>query len=127
DRGVAAERHDAAARTAEVAEQELQQRAAADDLYAVGVLGPGDRVGERAGPVSTRVRQERLGHLDDLLLRRAADPLHHLRRVAAVVPLEELEHAVWVLQRGVLVGGARPERAHEVVERRAGAPGDEVL
>ena len=46
NRGVAAERHDTGARAADVAEQKLQQRAGADDLNAIGVLRPRDRVGE---------------------------------------------------------------------------------
>src|SRR6266516_4318716 len=44
---VATQRHDAGAGPADVAEQQLQQRRAADDLGPVRVLGPGDRVGER--------------------------------------------------------------------------------
>jgi formate dehydrogenase major subunit len=52
DRRVAAQGQDAAARPPDVAEQELQDRAAADDLGAGGVLRPGHRVGERRRPVA---------------------------------------------------------------------------
>ena len=68
DRGVAAQRHDAAARPADVAEQKLQQRAGADDLDAVGVLRPGDGVGERRRPVRAGVGQDRLGDLEKRFL-----------------------------------------------------------
>src|SRR3989442_1041997 len=43
---------------ADVAEQQLEQRAAADHLHGVGVLGPGHRVGERAGAVAARVLEQ---------------------------------------------------------------------
>src|SRR5436309_1894185 len=46
NRSVAAKRHNAGTRPADVAQQKLQQRAGADDLDAVGVLRPGDGVGE---------------------------------------------------------------------------------
>src|SRR5918999_6033094 len=46
DGRVPAQRHDAAARTADVPQEELEQRAAADHLHAVGVLRPRDRVRE---------------------------------------------------------------------------------
>jgi len=45
---VAAQGHDPGARASDVAEQQLEQRGAADDLRAVRVLRPGHRVGERA-------------------------------------------------------------------------------
>src|SRR5207249_8997419 len=48
---------------------------------------------ERGGAVPPRVLEQRLGDLQELLLRRAADLLYHLRRVAAEVFLQELEHA----------------------------------
>src|SRR2546430_12716402 len=51
--------------------------------HAVGVLGPGDRVGERAGAVTPGVGEQRFRHLDELLLRRAAHLFHHLRGVTA--------------------------------------------
>src|SRR5262245_17703384 len=50
-RGVAAERHNAGPGTANVAEQKLQQSTGADDLDAVGVLRPGDRVGKGSRPL----------------------------------------------------------------------------
>jgi hypothetical protein len=55
DAGVAAQREDAAARSADVAEEELQDGASADRLRAGGVLGPGDGVGEGGGAVRAGV------------------------------------------------------------------------
>src|SRR5215469_5070845 len=49
NRRVAAKRHDAASRTPHVAEQELQDGGAADDLHAGRVLRPADRVTDSAG------------------------------------------------------------------------------
>src|SRR5213080_5092857 len=79
-----------------------------------------DRVGERAGAVAARILEQHLRDLDELLFGRAAHLLHHLRGVASEVPLQDLEHAVRVLERGVPFGGPWLERPHEVVERRAG-------
>jgi hypothetical protein len=56
---MAAQRHDAGARASDVAQQQLQQRRAADDLHAVGVLRPGHGIGDRgrasAPELSSRV------------------------------------------------------------------------
>src|SRR2546422_5398310 len=43
------------------------------------------------------------------------------------MPLENLEHAMRVLERRILFGGPRLERPHEVVERRAPAPRGQIL
>ena len=107
DGGVAAQGQDAAAGPADVAQQELQDRGRADHLHAGRVLRPADRVadGRRCGP-GPRRWPERLGDLQERLARRAADLLDHLRRVAGVVPAEDLEDAARVLQGRV--GARRP-------------------
>src|SRR5690348_11047911 len=91
------------------------------------MLRPCDRVRERAGTVATRVLEQHFGDLDELLLGRAAHLLHHLRRVAAEVPFQDLERAAWILKRRILFGGARLERADQVVEWRTGPFRDQVL
>src|SRR5256886_12308991 len=58
DRRVAAQGHHARAGPADVPEQELQQRAAADHLHTVGMLRPGHRVREGAG---ARSEERRVG------------------------------------------------------------------
>ena len=113
DAGVPAQRHDAAAGTADVAQQGLQDRGRADDLRADAVVGPADGVAERGGALAPAVAGQRVGDLRELLRRDAADLLHHLGGVAGEVPLEDLEDAARVLQRLVAVPfqstGAPPE------------------
>ena len=77
DRRVAAQREDAAARPADVAEQQLQDRAGADHLHAGRVLRPADRVADGRRAVAARVADQRLGDLQELLAwacRRSARP-----------------------------------------------------
>src|SRR4051794_24391945 len=83
---VAAQGHDAAAGTADVAQQQLQDRGGADHLGADAVLGPADRVAERGGALTAGVGRQRLGDLRELLGLDAADLLHHLGGVAREVP-----------------------------------------
>ena len=99
DRRVPAQREDAAARPADVAEQRLQDRRRADVLHAHRVLRPADRVAERlvrSGPELSVSSSQTRG---EQVLGDAADLLHHLRGVAGEVPLEHLEDAARVLQR----------------------------
>ena len=83
-----AEGDDAAAGTADVSEQELDDRRCADVLDPDRVLGPADRVDDRARPFAARVLAERFRDLEELLLRAAADLGDELGRVAAVVLLQ---------------------------------------
>src|SRR5204863_236038 len=99
---VTAEGHDPAAWPADVAEEELDQARGADELHAGGVLGPAHGVHEGARLVAAGVRDERIGDLDEQLLRGAADLLHQLGRVARVVALEDLEHGARVVEGLVL-------------------------
>src|SRR5690606_9680834 len=55
DRRVAAQGEDAAAGPSDVAEEELEDRGGADVLHAHRVLGPADRVAERAGALPAGV------------------------------------------------------------------------
>ncbi len=122
---VTAKRQDPAAGPAHVPEQELDDRRGADVLDADGVLRPSDRVDERRRALPTRALAERFGHLEELLLRHAADPLHHLRRVAAEVLAQELEHAMWILHLGIHPRGIAtlqldPVRAVRLLTRDVG-------
>ena len=88
DRRVAAQRQDAAARPADVAEQELQDRAGADHLHAGGVLRPADRVDRAPRALAARVaRSARRRPRRNCSRRDAADALDHLGRVAREVAL----------------------------------------
>ena len=66
DRRVAAQGHDAAARPADVAQQQLDDRGGADVLHPHRVLGPPDGVAERARALAARVVAQRLAHLEEL-------------------------------------------------------------
>ena len=105
DRRVAAQRHDPASRPADVAEQQLNDRSGADVLHSNRVLGPTDGVDDRAGALPPGVVAHRLGDLEELLGRAAADLGHQLGCVAAEVSLEDLEDAALVLQRLVFFRG----------------------
>ena len=106
DRRVAAEREDAAAGPAHVAEQQLQHRGGADHLHAGGVLRPPDRVTERRRPLAARVGDQRLGHAQEVLLRDAAHLLDHLGRVAREVLHQLAEDGARVLERLVALDRA---------------------
>ena len=54
DAAMAAQRQDAAAGPADIAEQPLDDRRGADDLHAERVMRPADRVAERAGALAAR-------------------------------------------------------------------------
>jgi len=109
-----------AARASDVAEQQLEQRGAADDLRAVRVLGPGHRVGERGRLVGAGGVQQRLGDLQEGLLRTAGDALDQLGRVTREVALDDLEDAARVLERVVAERRRFEQRLHQRLERRAG-------
>ena len=104
DRSVSTESDDSASGPADVPEQELDDRGGADVLDADRVLRPADRVDDRARPLASGVLTQRLGDLEELLLRAAADLRDHLRRVAAEVLLQQLEDATRMLERRVFLG-----------------------
>jgi hypothetical protein len=95
---VAAQRDDPAARTPDVAEQQLQDRRGADRLHAGRVLRPGDGVRERGRALAAAVAQQQPGDAQERPLRHAGGALDELRRVAGEVALEDLEDAARVLQ-----------------------------
>ncbi len=99
DAGVPAQREDATAGPADVAEQGLQDRGGADVLHADAVVGPADGVTECRRALAPAVAGDRVGDLRELRRLDAADVLHHLRGVAGEVPLEDLVDAARVLQR----------------------------
>ncbi len=99
DGGMAAQREDAAAGPPNVAQQRLENGSGADVLHADSVLGPAEGVAEGAGALAPAVGTECFGDLQENGLRGAADLLHHLRRVAREVLLEQLKDAARMLQR----------------------------
>ena len=104
-----AQRQDAAAGAADVAQQQLQDRRGADVLHADRVLGPADGVDERAGALAARScapapRTPRR----NCSCGTPQVSLHHLGGVAGEVPLEHLEDAARVLQRLVALAACSP-------------------
>ena len=86
-------------------EQQLEDRRGPDVLHADRVLGPADRVAEGGGALAPEFAQSASATLQEQLARHAADLLHHLRRVAREVPLQDLEDAARVLERLVALLG----------------------
>src|SRR5207302_5885198 len=82
DAGVTAQREDAAAGPADVAQQLLEDRRGANDLNADRVLRPGHCVREAGRSIPTRVAKDGFGQLQKTLLTDTADAFDHLRRVA---------------------------------------------
>ena len=114
DVGVAALGVHAAARPPHVAEEQLEQSRAPDELGAGRVLGEADRVHDRHDLVGPAHLAHQLADLEELLLRDPGDVRDHLGRVAGVVRLHELEDAARVLEPHVALGdrhgGARVGR-----------------
>ena len=99
--GVAAHRHDAAAGTADVAEQQLQNSRRANHLHARRVLRPTNCINDRAGPFTSGIFAERFRHPNDIVRAATANRGDHLRRVAREVSLQYLENAFWISQRRI--------------------------
>ena len=86
DRRVPAQRQDAPARPADVAQQQLQDRRGADVLHPHGVLRPADAVDERTGPFGSGVIGHQLADLAESIRRNPADLPDHLRGIPGEVP-----------------------------------------
>ena len=98
DGRVAAQGHNAAARPAHVAEQQLQDAGSAYDLHAGGVLRPAQRVGNASGPLASGVGAEQFRDAQKLFRLAAAHLGNDLRRVAGEVPAQNLHNAARMLQ-----------------------------
>src|SRR5256885_17195664 len=71
------------------------------------MLGPAHGITERAGSLAARVLAQRIGNFMQQLWSDPTRLLHYLRRVARVVPLQNLKNTSWILQRWV-----RMQRVH---------------
>src|SRR5581483_3633078 len=96
-----------AARPAHVAQQQLDEADAPDDLHAGHVVGQADGVDDAADLLRLARAGEQLGDLVELLHRHAGDLRNLLGGVAGVVGLHELEDAAGVLERRVRLGERR--------------------
>ena len=120
DRRVAAQRHDAAARPADVAEQQLEQRAAADDLRRrwCAASTPPRRRTTWSGPAPELARM-RLGDLAGTCPAGSRSTARPSPACSGEVPLDDLEDAARVLQRLVALRRRLQQRPDQRVVRRA--------
>ena len=95
---MAAQGHDAAAGTAHISKQQLDDRCRTNALDTGRVLGPSDGIAESAGLLTPGVLGQRVGYFQKQRRRNAASCFHHLGRIAREVPLQNLEHAARMLQ-----------------------------
>ena len=98
DAGMAPHGQDAAARPADIAEQELHDAPGADHLGAGGMLCPAQGVDQHARPLATGVCAEELGNARQLLRRASAHLRDHLRGISREVAFQDLEDATGMLQ-----------------------------
>src|SRR5215213_9409453 len=84
-----------AACTPNIPEKELQDRSGANDLRTGSVLCPADRINNRRRFLRITVlanRSEQISGFKKLIFRNAGDALDHLRCVARILLLQELEY-----------------------------------
>src|SRR5260370_41560357 len=98
-RGMGVHRKNAAARQANIAEQQLYNGFCADNLLTLGLLRPADGVTEGRRAFASRVLNQHPHHLHPLLAWHAADALDHLGSVTCEVAAQYPEGATRVLQR----------------------------
>ncbi len=138
DVGMSAQRVHSAAEHADVAEQHLHDGHRTDVLRSLAVLRPAERIQRRHRPVRRGGGRHQLADLQELGLRRPADPLHHLGRVRGHMLLQQLHHAARMLHRRVqhrvavgadLVLPASPCRSRASLRRtrRTARPGSRSL
>ena len=116
DRGMAPKGEDAAAGPADVPQEGLEDPCGADDLDPHGVLGPAHGIGDVGRLFAAGILKERLGDPEKSLLWAAADAGHHVRRVAGIVALQDLEDRLRVSEGRVRLGPPRQSLAEEIAE-----------
>ena len=96
--GVTAQRIYAAPCHPHVAEQQLDHRHGADVLRTHGVLRPAQRIQEGRCSVCRTGGGQHFAHFQEVRFRRTADVLHHVRRIAGNMLLQQVPHAARVRQ-----------------------------
>ena len=122
--GVAAQGVHAAARFADVPQQELHDAEHPDVLDAYRVLGLAHGVHDATGLVGRACRAELVVDPEQQILANAGDPTHGVGCVAREVAPQQLEDALRILERSVHAGDSRLRLNPRVVSRalRATAP-----
>src|SRR5438270_5267069 len=93
-----AQGQNAAAGPSHVAHQQLQYRRCPDELSSCRMLGPADGIAECRSPFTSGVSAQVVRNPVELFGAYAANFFHHLGYVTSKMPLENLEHAAWMLQ-----------------------------
>src|SRR6266403_2404997 len=102
-----AQGENSAAGSADISKQQLQNRSRSNDLHALGMLRPADRVANRGGPLRARCSRETMRDFVKKVGRDTADFLDHLRRVAREMPFYLLKDTLRILQCEVAVRSAQ--------------------
>src|SRR5207237_694974 len=99
DRRVPAQRENAAAGSADVSQQQLDNRCSANALDTRRMLRPADGVAERGSPVGARVATQFFCDFQEQPLLDSANLFDGFWRVSCKVTAENLKYALRVLQR----------------------------
>src|SRR6185312_9561438 len=114
---MSAKSENAAARTSNIAEQQLQDRRRANDLHTRGVLRPAHGVTDSACLVRSGSCRKRLGDFQEDMLRHATLLFDQFRRVAREVLLQDLENTARMQQRRVRLVDVRVSRLATAILR----------
>src|SRR5215472_6646498 len=107
---MAAHCHDPPARTSDVSEQQLDYGSRANHLNPGRMLGPAERVDNRAGALAARVTRERFGDAAHLGGGASADLRDGLWGVAREMAAQNLKNASRMPQGRILLGLSLPTR-----------------
>src|SRR5947209_1439005 len=99
--GMPAQGNNASARTHNIAQQQLNDGGGADNLHALRLLGPANRVTDGGCALPPRILDQGLRNLQPLFARHAAHLFYHLRCIAREMAAHYLEYTAWMLQRRV--------------------------
>src|SRR5262249_23979242 len=93
-----AQGENSAAGSADISQQQLQNRGRSNDLHSFGVLRPANCVANRSGPLGAGCSSQTMRDFVKKVGLDAADFLHHLRRVPGEMPFQFLKNTLRVLQ-----------------------------
>src|SRR4026207_1611056 len=99
-----AQRKNSAAGTTDIAQQQLQDRSATNDLNALGMLCPTERITNRRTLVGTRSGNQGVRNFMKKRWRNAANFLYDLWRITSEVAAQSLENALRMLQGQIALG-----------------------
>ena len=111
--GVSAQGVHATAGASDISQQQLQHGRGADDLRAKAVLRPANGVNDGANLLGGAILADggvQVRSLQELIFGNAGDALHHLRRVAGVLLLQQLVDAARMLQVEIVGDVGRQRR-----------------